>query len=138
MAKTAIKLEGARELEKLFESFPHAVVKRTRKAGLKKAGARLRTYMRNDAPKRSGELRRSLNSKMLKSGAVTVGLKRNFYYKVLDLNTARGPALAPWFLDSIDKHAPEISQMIISEAKTAIHREAGKAYSRSKSRFRKR
>ena len=138
MAKTEIKLEGARELERLFESFPHSVVKRTRKVGLRRAGARMRTYMRNDAPKISGNLKKSLKSKMLKSGAVTVGLKDRFYYKTLDMHTARGAPLSPWFLESVERHAPAISQMIIDEAKTAIHIEAGEAYSKSKSKLRRR
>jgi len=135
--KSVFKLEGALELEKLFESFPHTVVKRTRRTGLRKAGARMRTMIRRDAPRRSGNLRKSLKSKQLKSGAVTVGLKERFYYKTLDLHTKRGAPLHPWFGDSVSRHSPAISQMIINEARAAIHAEAGKAYSKSKSKLRR-
>jgi len=135
--KTQFKLEGAKALEKIFETFPFAVVKRTRRVGLRRSGARMRTYMRNDAPRRSGNLRRALRSRQLKSGAVTVGLKDRFYYKTLDLHTARGAPLAPWFENSVERHAPVISQMIVNETKMAINVEAGKAYSRSKSSLRR-
>lgn len=150
--KTSIELVGAKELENLFKSFPYAVSKRAKRTGVRKAGQRMRTLVRRDAPRDKGNLRKSIGVYKTKSGAVKVGLnvktpgdpdkfgagKRvRFYYKTLDLPSKRGGALHPWFLKSVERHAPGISNLMIAETKKALYREAGKAYSKSVSKLRR-
>lgn len=138
MTKKNVQLEGAEELRKLFDQFPNTVKKRASKQGLGKAGAKLRTMVRRDAPRVSGNLRRALRVKRHRNGSVTVGLKERFYYKVLDLKTKRGEPLHPWFLSSVERHSPAIANLIVTETKLVLYNEAGKAYSRNKSSLRRR
>lgn len=131
-----IKLEliGADELQRTLKQFPDAVAKRARRRGLRRAAARLRTLLRRDAPKgESRELRRSIGVKNLKYIS-SVGLQKNFYYRVLDAPSDRGAPLRPWFEQSVKRHQESAAQLIITETKKAIAFEAGKAYARSKAK----
>jgi len=139
MSKEVFKLEGANNLNILFKQFPESVVKRVKKQGLGKAGARLRTLIRSDARKfkRTGTLIKSIKVKRHKNGTVSVGLKENFYYKMLDFKYPSGGPYREWFLKSVKRHAGSITQEMVNATRLALTVEAGKAYSRSKSNLRR-
>ena len=138
MATETFKLEGADELNRLLKQFPENVAKRAKRTGLRKAGARLRTLIRRDAPKESGTLRKSIRVKSHKNGSVTVGLKERYYYKSLEFRTARGQPLHPFFERSVERHAAVALRIMLDETRDALYREAGKSYARSHSSLRRR
>jgi hypothetical protein len=79
------KLEGLEDLLRLMKTVPEVVEKRVVKAGVRGAGARLRTYMRRAAPKGDkGLLRKSITMRYEGQAKVRVGLNTRAYYKVLD------------------------------------------------------
>lgn len=135
-----ISFDGGVELEKLLKTFPDKVQLRVRRAGLRRAAAKFRTLLRREAPKRYGNLRKSIKIKVHRNKTVSVGLKERFYYKTLDYPYPdRGnKALRPWFEDAIDHHKRGILQLIVQETNSALMREAGKAYSQSMSKLRRR
>lgn len=135
MSKDVFKLEGADELKKIFDEFPAKTVKRAQKTGLSKAGSRLRTLIRRDAPRISGDLRRAIKVKRHRNGSVSVGIKEKYYYKTLEFMYPSGGEYHPWFMKSIERHGASISQLVLNETKLSMYNEAGKAYSRSRSKL---
>jgi hypothetical protein len=151
------------EVAKLLADFPIKVRKRVEKTGLRRAGQRMRTMIRRDAPKQSGDLHKAIGvSQSRKTGKVWVGLKAlpskkgkgrkgsrvPFYYKLLDLRGTGKPSRRggyirrgkdrPWFLKSVERHSKEAANKIVDETKKALYAEAGKYYARSKSMHRRR
>ncbi len=141
-------LKGGKELELILKELPANLEKRIRKAGLRKASARFRTLIRRDAPKgATGLLRKSIGVYLSKRAPIAwIGLNRktpalgkkatscvgvSFYYSVLDIDSARGKALAPWFEASVARHAPLVAQLLLESTEQALAVEAGKAYARS-------
>jgi hypothetical protein len=85
MSNDIYKLEGLEDLLRLLKSVPEVVEKRVVKAGVRGAGARLRTYMRRAAPKGDkGLLKKSITMRYVGENKVKVGLNTRQYYKVLD------------------------------------------------------
>jgi len=137
VSKEVFKLEGAEALQKLLKEFPDKVADRAQKTGLRKAAARLRTLIRRDTPKESGNLRKAIRTKFHRNSTVTVGLKERFYYKTLEMQTKRGEPLHPFFERSVRKHASAALKIMLDETTKALYREAGKAYARSRANLRK-
>ena len=131
MDKAAFDLKGAEELQRLLRSMPNNVQKRATLRGLRRAAAKLRTLIRRDAPRETGLLRRSIGIKKLRNGAFDVGLMQNYYYKVLDLVSAKGRPLKPWFEQSVNRHSRHASKLIMEETEKAIYYEAGKIHART-------
>ena len=127
-----VEVQGLKELKDIMDTFPGKVKKRAANAGISKAAGRMRTYLRRASPKRSGELRRSIGvGRSRRTGSAWVGLRKNYYYKRLEFDYDGTHA---YFEKAIEKHSPEILQMIINETEKALYREAGKALARSKRR----
>lgn len=145
---------GAEELSAVFEQLGPNLSFLVYKKGIRRAGARLRTLIRSDAPLDRGGLKKSIDVKQSRSGDVRVGLmkklppdkpkkgskkklkfKKNgkvykgirFYYKVLDLYSVRGQPMHPWFEKSVERHKGAAIGMIIDEIEKAIASEVGKA-----------
>jgi hypothetical protein len=127
-----VNIQGADMLKQLLKTVPENVERRAINTGLSKAGARLRTYFRRAAPKKSGKLFKALGVKRdRKTGHVSVGLMSRFYYKTLDFTTKRGPPLNPYFEKVWEQRKEEITQMVLNETLKALFVEAGKAYQKS-------
>jgi hypothetical protein len=126
-----IELVGARELNELLRKFPGRVAFAARKAGVRKAAAKMRTYLRRGAPKGTGTFRKALGIKIGKYGNAYVGLRERYYYKTLEFGRRGGPPLHPFFLATVERHKAEIAQMMVDEARKALYREAGKAFAQS-------
>lgn len=148
MAEPVAKLElvGGKELAKLLQELPADIARRARRRGVRRAALKLRNKLRRDAPEsgldtsgrgKDPTLRKSIKHKNRKVKSY-VGLATRFYYETLDLQSARGAPLAPWFEKSAERHAPEAGRLIVDETNKAIAFEAGKAYRRSLERVRRR
>lgn len=144
-----VELKGAIELEKILESLAPRVSRRVTKAGMSKAGGRLRTAMRRDAPRGpSGRLKKTIGLKRYrKIPKIKIGLYGKtpgdgkqagkydgirYYYKTLDYDSARGAALNPWFHASAERHGDGARQIVVNETIKAVYVEAGKSYAKSK------
>ena len=128
------KMVGVEALMRDLNKFPDNVSRNVQKKGLRKAAARMRTYLRRAAPRVSGELRNSIaigKPSRSNPGRLRVGLMRNFYYKTLEFGRAGGPPMEPFFEDAARRHAGDISNVLIQEIKKALYTEAGKIYVRS-------
>ena len=144
-----VKLEGAAELQKIFNEFPLTVQAQASKKGLSRAGSRLAALIRREAPKETGDLRKAIGVKRYRGGMVTGGLNRKvgaggnkrvpYYYKTLEFGypSGRGP-YHKFFGRAWSRHRDATARLIVEETKKAIYQEAGKAYARSRSRLRKR
>jgi hypothetical protein len=138
-----MKLKGVDELLAALKAIPDIAEAKVMRRGLSRGGARLRTFMKRNARRITGELVKSIGLKKLrgKKPRYIVGLITNRYYSVLDKGrkpfTRNGRAVAgtPRF-DSegtgIERawlaHREDIAQMIIDEAKKEFAKEAGKLY----------
>jgi hypothetical protein len=133
MAEDGFKLlTDTRELGKVLDQLDGRVRARVAKKGLRQAGARTRTLLRRDAPRVSGNLRKSIGVRKRKNGTVVVGLTTRFYYETLDLSSKRGAPLRPWFEASVTRHSKTIGNLIVEKTKEALAYEAGRAYAWSK------
>jgi hypothetical protein len=140
-----IELQGADFLLKQMKAFGPTVSKKATKTGIRKAANKLARTLRNAAPSRTGTLKKQIKAKIGKRGIAWVGLRKGrgetqvlFYYKVLDMDSARGKAVAPWFLKAAEASAKETSDTIIRETTKALYSEAAKVYERSLKRSIKR
>ena len=124
-------LQGGKELAALLKDLPAKLQTKVTKTGLRKAANRTRSVLRRAAPKVSGELRRSIVVKVGKRGKAWVGLRKNYFYKTLEFDSARGPALAPFFLEAWNAHENEIAQMLVDETRKALYQEAGRIHARA-------
>lgn len=128
-------LEGMKAVTEIFSVFPLNVQKRATKAGYAKAAGRLRTLLRRDAPKGTGNLRRAIKVKRHRNGSFTIGLKERYYYKTLDFMYPRGGEYNPWFEQSVERHAHSTLNLCVVAMHEAISREAGKSYAKSRARI---
>lgn len=135
------KLEGLEDLLLLLKQVPEVVEKKVVKAGVRGAGARLRTYMRRAAPKGDkGILKKSITMRYVGQNKVKVGLNTRQYYKVLDqgrkaytrkdgtkvrgtekFNTDGTNIAKTW-----STHKREIADYMILKMKEALAKEAGR------------
>jgi hypothetical protein len=135
------KLEGLEDLLTLMKQLPEVVERRVVKAGVRKAGSRLRTYMRRAAPRGDkGLLRKSITMKYVGNAKVKVGLNNRSYYKVLDVGRraykrkdgtqVRGTPSFNSQGTNIEKtwniHKREIADLVIYGMKIEVFKEAGR------------
>ena len=133
-------LKGVPELEAVFKELPFSVSNRIRKTAISKGASKMRTLVRRDAPRISGNLRRAIGVKRSRRhpnawvglNAKGRGTKVPYYYKTLDMKTKRGRPLHPWFYESVKRHTPTVSRLILEESKKALVYEAGKAFARQR------
>jgi len=133
-----LKIVGLEEFERLLSRLPDKVVARAGKRGLTKAASRLRTRIRQAAPKRSGRLRQAIQVGSSRRHPIKwVGLrpikgrakkdisqdkyKTPYYYRVLE----RDPRHA-FFARAVKQSTPEIMRILKEETKKALANEAGK------------
>ena len=123
------EVQGLKELKEILNTFPDKVKIAATRTGTRKAAARLRTYFRRAAPKRTGELRKILKSKTSRKHPISwVGLRTKFYYKRLEFDWGKTHA----FMEkAAQSHAQEILDMMVDASYNAVFKEAGKAYIRS-------
>lgn len=127
-----MKLAGIDALLKDMKAFGPTVAKKGADAGVRKAAQMLRKRLRHAAPRKSGVLRKSIGYKYSRrSGKAWVGLRERFYYKTLEMNTAKGAPTHPFFEKTWNAHRKEAAQMIVDEARKALYTEAGKVMARS-------
>jgi hypothetical protein len=135
------KLEGLEDLLTLMKQLPEVVERRVVKAGVRKAGSRLRTYMRRAAPRGDkGLLRKSITMKYVGNAKVKVGLNNRSYYKVLDVGRkaykrkdgtqVRGTPSFKSEGTNIEKtwntHKREIADLVVYGMKIEVFKEAGR------------
>jgi hypothetical protein len=136
------KLEGLEDLLRVMKTLPEVVNKRIVKAGVRKAGSRLRTYMRRAAPKgEKGLLRKSITMKYMGNNKVKVGLNSRQYYKVLDVGrkaytrkdgTKVSASTGAWdtkgtgIAQTWQRHKKEIADIMIQGMKIELYKEAGR------------
>jgi hypothetical protein len=148
--KTTMKLNGAAALTAALKALPQIAEEKVMRDGVVKSAARLRTYMRRATSRVSGLLAKSINTKRRRSKKgeikVTVGLTRNFYYKVLDLGrkaftrkdgtevaaTRQFEGKGTQIEKTWESKRVEIANMIVEEATKSFAREAGKLAVKSK------
>ena len=136
---SGFELTDTKELGKVLDQLTPSLRKLIVKRGMRQAGARTRTLLRREAIRgKTGNLRKSIRTKNLKSGAVVVGLRDRFYYETLDLHSKRGAPLNPWFEAAMTRHAQGIGQLIVDKMKESLAFEAGRTYARSKAIRRRR
>jgi hypothetical protein len=151
MNDISIQLAGVEELKKLLETYPEKVALKAQKRGLTRGAARLRTYFRAAAPKKSGKLRKDIKYKTALGSAgskVIVGISKRHYYKVLDIGRqpyeksakrggkkyryAGSPPMRPtYFADVWYSKRESIAQLIIDETRTALYQEAANIHSKT-------
>jgi len=136
------KLEGLEDLLRVMKALPEVVNKRIVKAGVRKAGSRLRTYMRRAAPKgEKGLLRMSITMRCMGNNKVQVGLITRQYYKVLDVGrkaytrkdgTKVSASTGAWDTEGTGiaqtwaRHKKEIADIMIQGMKIELFKEAGR------------
>jgi hypothetical protein len=136
------KLEGLEDLLRVMKTLPEVVNKRIVRAGVRKAGSRLRTYMRRAAPKgEKGLLRKSITMKYMGNNKVKVGLNSRQYYKVLDVGrkaytrkdgTKVKASTGAWdtkgtgIAQTWQRHKKEIADIMIQGMKIELFKEAGR------------
>ena len=132
--KFDMELHGANALSKILKELPITMQARIRKTGIRKGASKYRTLLRRDAPRQSGEFRKSLTVRPSKKWPYAwIGLHTRYYYKLLDMTgVTRAGKYHVWFVESAKRHAPTIAKIVIKETKTALFNEAGKSYARSK------
>ncbi|RLC35851.1 hypothetical protein DRH27_06190 [Candidatus Falkowbacteria bacterium] len=124
------QLIGAKQLADALKAVGPAVAKRASKTGVRKAAIKMRTHIRNAAPRINGNLRKSIKYKAVRrhdgSAMYRIGLFDRWYYKTLDLQTRRGSPLNPWMDKAIERHIGESQTIIITEGIKAVNYEAGR------------
>jgi len=151
--KNEMKLIGADELLKNMRIIGPKVSKKASDQGVRAALRLLKRNFKAAAPKRTGELRRSIGMRYYpRSGIGLVGLRKTgadikafgagrakvpYYYKTLEYgrkaSNRQGPSppMAPFFGKVWDRFKGSAAQTIIQEAKVALYAEATKEYQRS-------
>ncbi|RLC39120.1 hypothetical protein DRH27_00540 [Candidatus Falkowbacteria bacterium] len=138
--KAKFELVGVKQLIDALRAVGPGVAKRAGKTGVRKAAVKMRTHMRQSAPRINGNLRKSLKYKAVRrrdgTAVYRVGLFDRWYYKTLDMETRRGPPMNPWMLKAIDRNIDESQRIIITESIKAVNFEAGKQYAKNKAAMR--
>lgn len=136
------QLDGLEQLLKAMKVLPEVVNKQIVRAGVRKAGSRLRTYMRRAAPKgKTGLLRKSITMKYMGNNKVKVGLNTRQYYKTLDVGrkaykrkdgTQVSASTGAWDTKGTGiartwaTHKREIAQLMIEGMKLELFKTAGR------------
>jgi len=92
----SIELEGAAELQKVFAGLPKSVERRLLIASLKRVARPIATAIRKDAPKDSGDSKRSIKVRAMtksKFPAITIGPdEKHWFLKFAELGSGRQAA----------------------------------------------
>ena len=110
--------------------------------GVRKAAMQLRKRLRAAAPYKTKTLRRAIQFKHSRRGAVSwVGIKKlrgestaRNYYATLERGRNGGPPLHPFIARTIENSKDEVFRTMVTEARKALYVEAGKVYARSRTR----
>ena len=119
-----------------------SISKKGGQQGVRKAAMQLRKRLRAAAPKRTGTLRRAIQFKHSRRGAMSwVGIKKlkgethaRNYYATLERGRKGGPPLHPFIARTIENSKDEVFETMVTETRKALYVEAGKVYARSKTR----
>jgi len=134
--ETSFEINGIDLLKRELAKLAPRVATRTLNTGVTKAASRMRTYLRQDAPKVTGRLRKAIKSKKYRTrgGNVgrNVGLYNLYYYKTLEFHTKRGKPMNPFLIASIERHKKEIVHIMLQSSLDAIQEEAGKIYAKTR------
>jgi hypothetical protein len=136
------KLEGLEDLLRVMKELPEVVNRKVVKAGVRRSGARLRTYMRRAAPKGDkGLLRKAITMKYQGDNKVKVGLNSRQYYKVLDVgrkaytrkdgtkvraSTGQWNTQGTGIAKTWESHKRDVADVMIQGMKTELYKEAGR------------
>ena len=142
-----MQLVGVQEIKALFAEYPARVVELAARTGLRQSAKVLRNHLRDAAPRRTGKLEQAINYKRARgrnkfSPRYKVGLQKirgdvgkkggpakvRYYYKTLEFQSERGPAMHPFFQATYDAHRRDVAQLIIDETRKAVYSEAGKIH----------
>ncbi len=134
--KNPVQLVGFKEFMQMTKDYPDDVKERIAKVGVTKAAARFRTLIRRASPILDGTLRKSINIRRAKKGRPLAfigptwpgGDNRDSYFGRLEHGYDKKHA---WFAKAVEVHAPEILQMILTQAGVAVYSEAKKSYVKS-------
>ena len=145
------ELKGAKELTAFLKAAPIEVASKAGRQGLSKSSARLRTLIRRAAPRKTGELRKSIQSKVGRKAPIAwVRLATRFYYKTLEFGRkphkrkgktrAGSPQMSrfAFFKKAVSAHQGEIMQMTIDSTRTALFKEAGRLIAKTGAPIRRR
>jgi hypothetical protein len=139
-----LTLKGEAEVRAWFKALPDEVAAAAARDGLRKASARLRTLIRRAAPKKTGTLRKAIQSRVgKKKTAAWVGVKKlpgeknaRNYYATLEKgrkpHTRKGasvkgsPQMAQYafFRQAWQSHKSTIAQVQIEATRSAIAKRA--------------
>jgi hypothetical protein len=138
------ELKGAKELAAFLKQAPKEVAVKAGRQGLAKSSARLRTFIRRAAPRKTGKLRAAIQSKVGRSAPIAwVRLGTRFYYKTLEFGRAAhkrkgkpragSPQMSrfAFFKKAVATHSAEIMQMTIDQTRSALFKEAGRLIART-------
>lgn len=147
--KEVMKLNGAAQLIAVLKELPQVTEEKVMRKGLVAAAGRLRTYMRRAATRVTGLLAKSIRVKRYRTPkgqtVVKVGLRTNYFYKVLDLGrkaytrkdgteVSASPPMAgkgTQIENTWNSRKKEIADLVIDEATKEFAREAGKLAAKS-------
>jgi hypothetical protein len=147
--KETVQLNGAAQLIAVLRELPQVTEEKVMRKGLVAAGGRLRTYMRRAAARITGLLAKSIRVKRYRTPKgqtiVKVGLRRNYFYKVLDAGrkaftrkdgteVSASPEMksqGTGIERTWESRKKEIADMVITEATKEFAREAGRLAAKS-------
>ncbi len=137
------ELKGAQELASFLRLAPKEVATKAGRSGLAKSAARLRTFIRRAAPRKTGKLRAAIKSKVGRSAPIAWVKLTIGYYKTLEFGRAphkrKGKPRAgspqmsrfAFFKKAVSSHQGEITQLTIDATRTALFKEAGRLIART-------
>lgn len=136
--KTGAKFLGLQDVVKRLESLPQKLQKTVIRRSFRKVGRQLLRAIKSRAPRSRmsrgpDTLAKSMGiSLSRKHAGAWVGLKKNYYYKTLDLSSMRGAPLNPWFANAWQANRAHVKRAILRQISLDIQFEAGKNYAKSR------
>lgn len=133
-----IKLQGAKELQKIMDELGGKISHRAGVTGVRKGALIMKRELKSASPQVTGTLAKEWIVKKLRSqrrapsAAYVVRMRSRHYYETLEFESKRGRAMHPFALDAMEKAGRQAVATIMAATKTALANEAGKAYARSK------
>lgn len=137
------ELKGAQELANFLKLAPKEVATKAGRSGLAKSAARLRTYLRRAAPRKTGKLRGAIQSAVSRKNPIAWVKLTIGYYRTLEFGRAAhmrkgkprkgSPQMArfAFWRKTVTGHQGEIMQMTVNETRTALFKEAGRLAART-------
>ena len=140
MQTSGFKLEGFDALRKELEAFGPTVSDKAADRAIRGTARRYLTKLKRAAPKESGTLRKALQVKYSRRAKKAwIGLRRikgesgtRSYYKTLEMQSARGPALNPFMMRHFASMKNELANEIIKQTRMELYKEAGRIHARQR------